>query len=123
MTGAADEHDQGSERDRAQRVEADVSRWVGQAVGRAREGAEDIWAEAQELRHEDRSVVRRGVAYGLAGVIRASERVKAIARGAAAGARAGSETTQADSEATERRPPSEHPLESGTSPRERGPGA
>jgi hypothetical protein len=47
-----------------------------------REGAEDIWAEAQDLRHEERAVMRRGIAYGLAGVIQAGARIRAVARGA-----------------------------------------
>src|SRR5919201_1384586 len=63
---------------------------VLRTVGRAREEAEDIWAEAQTLRRQERPVMRRGLAYGLAGVIRASERIKAAARGAAEGARSAS---------------------------------
>ena len=82
--------DQPSEQERAERVADAASRWVGRVVGRAREEAEDIWAEAQSLRHEERSVMRRGFAYGLAGAIRAGERISAVARGAAEGARSAS---------------------------------
>jgi hypothetical protein len=73
--------------ERAERVAGDVSRWVGRVVGRTREEAEDIWAEAQTLREQERPVVRRGLAYGLAGAIKAGDRVWSVARGAAEGAR------------------------------------
>ena len=39
--------------DRAEQVADDVSRWVGRVVGRAREEAEDLWAEAQLLRQQE----------------------------------------------------------------------
>ena len=77
----------GSEQERAERVADDVSRWVGRVVGHAREEAEDVWAEAQALRQQERSVMRRSLTYGLAGAIRAGERIRAVARGAAEGAR------------------------------------
>jgi hypothetical protein len=77
----------------AERVADDVARWVGRVVGRAREEAEDMWAEAQTLRQEEGSVMRRGLAYSLAGAIRAGHRIRAVARGAAEGARNASEST------------------------------
>ena len=79
--------------ERAERVADDVSRFVGRVVGRARAEAADIWAEARALRGQDGPVVRRGVAYGLAGAIRAGERIRAVARGAADGARSASRAT------------------------------
>lgn len=36
-----------------ERVTADVSRWLGRAVGRAREEMEDLVAEARSLNHRD----------------------------------------------------------------------
>jgi hypothetical protein len=102
---SSDEHkrDDSTEEERADRVADEVSR----LVGRAREEAEDIWAEAQALRRQERPVMRRGLAYGLAGVIRASERIKAAARGAAEGARTASQSTnQTEGGLTEeQRPP------------------
>jgi hypothetical protein len=91
-------HDQRGEQERAERVAGDVSRWIGRVAGRAREEAEDIWAEAQTLRRQEPAVMRRGVAYGLAGAIRAGARIRAVARGAAEGARNASqgETRGAD---------------------------
>ena len=76
-----------TDEERAERVTDDVSRWVGRVVGRAREEAEDVWAEAQALRRQERPVMRRSLAYGLAGAIKAGERIRAVARGAAEGAR------------------------------------
>lgn len=76
-----------TEQERAERLADEASRWVGRVVGRAREEAEDIWAEAQTLRQQERAVARRSVTYGLAGAIRAGDRVRAVARGAADGAR------------------------------------
>jgi hypothetical protein len=85
------DHDQqptgASEQERAEQVADHVSRWVGRVVGRAREEAEDVWAEAQALRRQERPVMRRSLAYGLAGAIKAGERIRAVARGAAEGAR------------------------------------
>lgn len=66
----------------------EVGRWLGSVVGRAREEAEDLWADAQAVNRQEPTVVRRGVTYGLAGAIRAAERVRAVARGAVDGARA-----------------------------------
>lgn len=96
-----------TDEERAERVADDVSRWVGRVVGRAREEAEDIWAEAQTLRGQERPVMRRSLAYGLAGAIRAGERIKAVARGAAEGARQASQPpgeAESDSSQTEGTP-------------------
>jgi hypothetical protein len=95
-----------TEQARAEQVADDLSHWVARVVGRAREEAEDLWAEAQALRQQERSVMRRGVAYGLAGAIRAGDRIRAAARGAAEGARNGSQRTdQAESGPAEAKQP------------------
>ena len=70
------------------RLGAEFARLTGKVVGRAREGAEDIWAEAQNLRQEEPSVGRRTAVYGLAGLLRAGDALATRARGLAAQARA-----------------------------------
>ena len=57
-------------------------------MGRAREEAEDILAEAQSLRQEEPSVGRRTAVYGLAGLLKAGDTIAARARDLAAQARA-----------------------------------
>jgi hypothetical protein len=60
-----------------------VARFAARAAGRAREEAEDVWAEAQTLRGEAPAPLRRGLAYGLAGVMRAGDVIVSAARGMA----------------------------------------
>ena len=105
-TDAEPGRDDSTEQERTERVADEVSRWVGRAVGRAREEAEDIWAEAQTLRQQEWPVMRRGLAYGLAGAIRAGERIRAVARGAAEGARGASQrASETESGSTDPKPP------------------
>jgi cell division septum initiation protein DivIVA len=75
----------GEDRDR---LGSEFARLTAKVVGRAREGAEDILAEAQSLRKEEPSVGRRTAVYGLAGLLKAGDVIAARARDVAAQARA-----------------------------------
>jgi hypothetical protein len=79
---------------------SEFARLTAKAVGRAREEAEDIMAEAQSLRQEEPSVGRRTVVYGLAGLLKAGDSIAARARDVAAQARA----VQAGARAASARP-------------------
>ena len=67
----------------------EFARVTAKLLGRAREEAEDIMAEAQSARLEERSVGRRTAVYGLAGLLKAADAIGARAREAAAAAQAG----------------------------------
>lgn len=67
---------------------SEFARLTAKAVGRAREEAEDILADAQSLRQEEPSVGRRTAVYGLAGLLRAGDSIAARARDVTAQARA-----------------------------------
>src|ERR1035437_7610833 len=67
---------------------SEFARLTAKVVGRAREGAEDILAEAQSLRQEEPSVGRRTAVYRLAGLLKAGDVIAARARDVAAQARA-----------------------------------
>jgi cell division septum initiation protein DivIVA len=75
----------GEDRDR---LGSEFARLTAKVVGRAREEAEDILAEAQSLRQEEPSVGRRTAVYGLAGLLKAGDVIAARARDVAAQARA-----------------------------------
>ena len=70
------------------RLGSQFARLTAKAVGRAREGAEDMWAEAQSLRQDEPSVGRRTAVYGLAGLLKAGDVIATRARTLAAQARA-----------------------------------
>jgi len=70
-------------------VGREFARLTAKLLGRAREQTEDIFAEAQSVRQEERSVARRTAVYGLAGLLKAADVIGARAREAAAGAQAG----------------------------------
>lgn len=78
----------GSAGEASEGLGSEFARLTAKAVGRAREEAEDVLAEAQSLRREDPSVGRRTVAYGLAGLLKAGDVIAARAREVAAQARA-----------------------------------
>jgi cell division septum initiation protein DivIVA len=78
--GAAGAHSDG--------LGSEFARLTARVVGRAREEAEDILAEAQSLRQEEPSVGRRTAVYGLAGLLKAGDSIAARARDVAAQARA-----------------------------------
>jgi hypothetical protein len=80
--------EQGARQADAERLLGEASRLAARAAGRAREEAEDIWAEAQARRHQEPGVGRRGLIYGIASLINVGERLASAARGAAEGARA-----------------------------------
>jgi len=70
-------------------VGREFARLTAKLLGRAREQTEDILAEAQSVRQEERSVARRTAVYGLAGLLKATDVIGARAREAAAAAQAG----------------------------------
>lgn len=70
----------------------DPAEWAAKLTARMREDAEDVLAEAQALRKAEHAPLRKGLLYGLAGIMNAGERIRAAARGAAAGARAAKAT-------------------------------
>ena len=78
----------GSAGEASEGLGSEFARLTAKAVGRAREEAEDIMAEAQSLRREEPSVGRRTVVYGLAGLLKAGDVIAARARDVAAQARA-----------------------------------
>ena len=82
----------GEDRDR---LGSEFARLTAKVVGRAREGAEDIWAEAQSVRQEEPSVGRRTAVSGLAGLLKAGTVIAASAREVAAQARAAQASTRA----------------------------
>jgi cell division septum initiation protein DivIVA len=78
----------GSAGEDSDRLGSEFARLTAKVVGRAREEAEDILAEAQSLRQEEPSVGRRTAVYGLAGLLKAGDVIAARARDVAAQARA-----------------------------------
>jgi cell division septum initiation protein DivIVA len=70
------------------RLGSEFARLTAKVVGRAREGAEDILAEAQSLRQEESKVGRRTAVYGLASLLKARDAIAARGRDVAAQARA-----------------------------------
>jgi cell division septum initiation protein DivIVA len=66
----------------------EFARLTAKVVGRAREDAEDILAEAQSVRQDEASVGRRTAVYGLAGLLKAGDAIATHARDLAAHARA-----------------------------------
>jgi len=79
---------EGSEAEESPRFVREFAHLTAKAVGRTREGGEDILAEARGVRQEDPSVFRRTAVYGLASLLRAGDLVAARARDVAAQARA-----------------------------------
>ena len=79
----------------------EFARLTAKVVGRAREEAEDVLAEAQSLREEEPSVGRRTAVYGLAGLLKAGDAIAARARDLAAQARAVQAAARAASERSE----------------------
>jgi cell division septum initiation protein DivIVA len=75
---------EGSAEEDSDRLGSEFARLTAKVVGRAREGAEDIWAEAQSLRQEEPSVLRRTAVSGLAGLLKAGDVIAASAREVAA---------------------------------------
>ena len=65
--------DKGSAEADSDRIGPQFARLTAKAVGRAREQAEDIWADAQSLRQEQRPVLRRTATLSLAGLLRAGD--------------------------------------------------
>jgi hypothetical protein len=87
--GGRDAHSTaGSAGEASEGLGSEFARLTAKAVGRAREEAEDIMAEAQSLRLEEPSVGRRTAVYGLAGLLKAGDSIAARAREVAAQARA-----------------------------------
>ena len=79
---------EGSTAEESDGLGREFARLTAKVVGRAREGAEDIWAEAQSVRQEEPSVLRRTAVSGLAGLLKAGDVIAASAREVAAQARA-----------------------------------
>src|ERR1019366_57020 len=79
---------EGSTAEESDGLGREFARLTAKVVGRAREGAEDIWAEAQSVRQEEPSVLRRTAVSGLAGLLKAGDAIAARAREVAAQARA-----------------------------------
>src|ERR1039458_2800237 len=90
---------EGSAQEDSDRLGPEFTRLTAKVVGRAREGAEDIWAEAQSVRQEEPSVLRRTAVSGLAGLLKAGDVIAASAREVAAQARAAQASTRAASSA------------------------
>src|ERR1019366_1937608 len=90
---------EGSTAEESDRLGPEFTRLTAKVVGRAREGAEDIWAEAQSVRQEEPSVLRRTAVSGLAGLLKAGDVIAASAREVAAQARAAQASTRAASSA------------------------
>ena len=88
--------DKGSAEADSDRIGPQFARLTAKAVGRAREQAEDIWADAQSLRQEQRPVLRRTATLGLAGLLRAGDLIKDRAREAAAQASASAASARSD---------------------------
>jgi hypothetical protein len=87
---------EGSAEAGSDRLAPQFARLTAKAVGRAREQAEDIWADAQSLRQEERPVLRRTATLGLAGLLRAGDVIVARAREAAAQASARTASARSD---------------------------
>jgi len=85
----------GSAQDESDRLGPEFARLAAKVVGRAREGAEDILAEAQSLRQDEPSVLRRTVVSGLAALLKAGDVLAASAREVAAQARAAQASARA----------------------------
>lgn len=79
---------EGSAEQDSDRLGPEFAHLTAKVVGRAREEAEDILAEAQSPRHEEPSVARRTAVYGLAGLLKAGDIIGTRARLVAAQARA-----------------------------------
>ena len=79
---------EGSTAEESDGLGREFARLTVKAVGRAREEAEDILAEAQSLRQEEPAVGRRTAVHGLAGLLKACDAIAARARDVAARARA-----------------------------------
>jgi len=90
----------GSAAEDSDRLGREFARLTAKVLGRAREEAEDILAEARSLRQEEPLVGRRTVVYGLAGLLKAGDVISAHARDVAAQARA----VQASARAASGRP-------------------
>src|ERR1035437_10322454 len=89
MVGGGGAHStEGSTAEERDRVGREFTSLTAKVVGRAREGAEDIWAEAQSVRQEEPSVLRRPAVSGLAGLLTDGDVIAASAREVAAQARA-----------------------------------
>lgn len=86
--GRGTDSSEGSAGEESEGLGREFARLTAKVVGRAREEAEDILAEAQSLRQEEPSVGRRTVVYGVAGLLRAGDVIAARAREVAAQARA-----------------------------------
>lgn len=69
-----------AERASDESIAAEFARLTGKAVGRARAGAEGIWADANDLRQGERPVLRNAATFGLAGLLRAGDAVAVRAR-------------------------------------------
>src|ERR1035437_787052 len=80
---------EGSTAEESDGLGREFARLTAKVVGRAREGAEGIWAAAQSVRQAAAAVRRRTPASGLAGLIRACDVLAASAREVTARARAG----------------------------------
>lgn len=75
---------------------SELARLAAKAVERAREEAQDIWADAQGLRQEEQPVLRRAATYGLAGLLRAGDVIAVRAREVAAQANARAEEVRSE---------------------------
>jgi cell division septum initiation protein DivIVA len=93
--GAPGTHSTEGSAEDSDRLGPEFTRLTAKVVGRAREGAEDIWAEAQSVRQEEPSVLRRTAVSGLAGLLKAGDVIAASAREVAAQARAAQASARA----------------------------
>src|ERR1035437_8940255 len=79
---------EGSTAEESDGLGREFARLTAKVGGRAPEGAEDMWAEAQSVRQEGHWVLRRTAVSGLAGLLKAGDVIAASAREVAAQARA-----------------------------------
>lgn len=98
--GAPGTHSTEGSAEDSDRLGPEFTRLTAKVVGRAREGGEDIWAEAQSVRQEEPSVLRRTAVSGLAGLLKAGGVIAASAREVAAQASARAASSARSEDAT-----------------------